>query len=303
MDWTFWLLIVTALLNAIASLLAWAAKLRWSKEYSDAKDERLKARDDKIATLQLHIDHLKELSPANLKDHIAGITEIQERRVNSLKGQLEVTASELQELQSKIQREENKEEPQANFAIISGLEEERTKLENRIATLQSHIEQVQTAQQELRDQANLLPSIAYVRELNLVDKDGTVRALFTTLVDNDPSLLFYSKGGYEGGEFPLINLSLDSDGTGGLMLYDHNRKFQIELSTWGDEASLQIGRTTGPSYIQLIIREDGQPIFYISNSNGDTMAILELQNNRPPRFDIYQKGQKVWFGRTHNLTL
>jgi hypothetical protein len=74
--------------------LAWAAKLRWSKEYSDAKDERLKACEDKNATLQLHIDHLKELSPANLKDHITGITEIQEQRVSSLKGQFEETASE-----------------------------------------------------------------------------------------------------------------------------------------------------------------------------------------------------------------
>ncbi len=66
------------ILSAIAAILAWIAKLRWSNEYEKAKEERLKAKDDIILSLKQQIETLKEISPTKLKEQFLSAKSILE---------------------------------------------------------------------------------------------------------------------------------------------------------------------------------------------------------------------------------
>jgi len=62
------ILILTALANAVSSIVAWISKIRWSKEYKEAKDETIKAKEAEIHTLREHIMTLEKLNPQILKE-------------------------------------------------------------------------------------------------------------------------------------------------------------------------------------------------------------------------------------------
>ncbi len=69
MDWTALVSLTTSLFSAIAAVLAWAAKLRWSKEYAAAKDEVIKAKEAQIELLKNEIQALRELSPVKIREY------------------------------------------------------------------------------------------------------------------------------------------------------------------------------------------------------------------------------------------
>jgi hypothetical protein len=56
---------LTPLAALIAAILAWLAKLRWSKEFAAAKDEAIKAKDAEIAALKTQISRV-----GNTKDEV-----------------------------------------------------------------------------------------------------------------------------------------------------------------------------------------------------------------------------------------
>lgn len=57
-----WVLITITFLSLISSIIAWIAKLQWSKEYKEAKEAQ-------ITTLREKVNHLKELSSSEMIEY------------------------------------------------------------------------------------------------------------------------------------------------------------------------------------------------------------------------------------------
>lgn len=110
------------LFSVIAAVLAWVAKLRWSKEYTDAKDAVITAKEEQIKTKQTQIEFLErqiislqEQTPQKLRDyyksareHLGEIIEELGSEVKELKAQLASKDAELEvanERQTSIQQE------------------------------------------------------------------------------------------------------------------------------------------------------------------------------------------------------
>lgn len=99
--------IVTVLFSAIAAILAWVAKLRWSKEYSEAKNEIIRSKEASIELLERQIEQYKDLTPMRIREYF-----------ESVKSQLEEYNDELQQR-------------------IAGLEDEAEEKERRIVGLKT----------------------------------------------------------------------------------------------------------------------------------------------------------------------
>jgi response regulator RpfG family c-di-GMP phosphodiesterase len=88
MDWTVTFSLITSLLSAIAAVLAWAAKLRWSKEYAAAKDEVIKAKEAQIEFLKNEIETLRELSPIKIREYFVSVKTQLEEYIDLQKSQI-----------------------------------------------------------------------------------------------------------------------------------------------------------------------------------------------------------------------
>lgn len=64
---------MSALASAVAAVLAWAAKLRWSKEYAAAKDEVIRAKDAQIELLRNGIENLRSLTPMKIREYFLSV--------------------------------------------------------------------------------------------------------------------------------------------------------------------------------------------------------------------------------------
>lgn len=82
MDWLQqeWVKNLITLGSVIAAILAWVAKLRWSKEFADAKDavisakdEQIKIRQTQIEFLEQQIESLKEQTPGKLREYYKSV--------------------------------------------------------------------------------------------------------------------------------------------------------------------------------------------------------------------------------------
>ena len=111
--------------SVIAAILAWVAKLRWSKEYSDAKnavieskeasisekEEQVKTKQSQIEFLEKQIEFFKEQTPQKLREHYKNIQdqleeviEVQKQDLIKVKVQLEEQGTRM-EKSSEIQRQ------------------------------------------------------------------------------------------------------------------------------------------------------------------------------------------------------
>lgn len=97
----------TTLLATMAAILAWVAKLRWSKEYAAAKDETIKAKEAQLVALQAQteetiktkdahlqiltgqLEHLKYLTPMKLQEYVKSIVELYETAIQKLRDKYE----------------------------------------------------------------------------------------------------------------------------------------------------------------------------------------------------------------------
>ena len=59
--------LIAVIISGVAAILAWIAKIRWSKEYADAKDQTIRAKDEQLRVLQLQLQELKDLNPEQLR--------------------------------------------------------------------------------------------------------------------------------------------------------------------------------------------------------------------------------------------
>ncbi len=96
-----------------AAILAWIAKLRWSKEFEKAKNETIKAKDAQIAALEREVKSLKDMTPMKLREYFNSVKEQLEEYNEDLKKQLE----QAKEDNSKLQDQFHDKNEAANLAV------------------------------------------------------------------------------------------------------------------------------------------------------------------------------------------
>ncbi len=123
MEWIPW---ITTLLSIIGAILAWAAKLVWSKEFADAKNEVIRAREAEIQTKEAYIETLKQeieiyrdLTPMKMQEYLHATK-------NGLEGYIEVLKNDLQVANNEITNKGR---------MISELSEDKTRSEDKIMRL------------------------------------------------------------------------------------------------------------------------------------------------------------------------
>jgi putative two-component system response regulator len=98
MDWTVIISLVTSLLSAIAAVFAWAAKLRWSKEYAAAKDEVIRAKESQVEVLESEIQALRELSSVKVREHHISVKTQLEEYIDLQQSQIKDRDSQIEQL-------------------------------------------------------------------------------------------------------------------------------------------------------------------------------------------------------------
>jgi len=132
MDWVAIIYATGALASALAAVLAWAAKLRWAKEYAAAKDEIIRAKESEIAALNAQIKILNELTPMKIREYFL-----------SVKTQLEEYIEHLEQRNKALESELSMavQEPRAD-QIMNALRAEKIKLEDDLNKLKDNQKQV-----------------------------------------------------------------------------------------------------------------------------------------------------------------
>ena len=87
-DWQLTLVLGAAALNALGIVLAWLAKLHWSKEYGAAKDETIKAKEAQLAAVNQQLENLREMFSPRVKEYFTSQKETLEEFVGTLQGQV-----------------------------------------------------------------------------------------------------------------------------------------------------------------------------------------------------------------------
>lgn len=88
------------LLAAVAAILAWAAKLRWSSEFKAAKDETIAAKEAHIKRLESEVDMLRHQDPIKLREHYLSIKGQHEELITDLQKDIQQTREELRRAQA-----------------------------------------------------------------------------------------------------------------------------------------------------------------------------------------------------------
>jgi len=102
MDWSIILSLITSLVSAIAAVLAWVAKLRWSKEYAAAKDEVIRAKEAQIELLKIEIQTLHELSPVKIREYFVSVKTQLEEYIDLQKSQIKDAETALSRKETQI---------------------------------------------------------------------------------------------------------------------------------------------------------------------------------------------------------
>jgi predicted nuclease with TOPRIM domain len=131
---------VVALVSLAGAVLAWLAKLRWSREFAAAKDEIIRVKDAHIETLNKEISGLRELTPMRIREYFVSVKEQLEEYNDLLQGQLDKAKNEVA----------------AREAEIATLRAEGTQQTSRIQRLQRELEDISKASSQLENQLSVL---------------------------------------------------------------------------------------------------------------------------------------------------
>jgi len=154
--------------SALAAVLAWVAKLRWSKEYAAAKEEIIKSKgaqltikDEQIRMLRTlieskdeaitarkaensvlcrELDSLLELTPMKIKEYFLSVKSQLEAYNESLKNELQNTIAELQEKDRQLKCFRTHLDAQQEFSIET-VQEDRRELQAKIAIMGAQAKQ------------------------------------------------------------------------------------------------------------------------------------------------------------------
>ena len=152
--------LIIIILSLASAVLAWVAKLKWSKEFTLAKDaqidalkEQVQAKKSELGALkgqletknelirvkQSQIDHLNNLNPATLTEYHNKVTKGLEAFIEELKGELHSTKNLLDEKDSQLNSASKTSD--SNQIRVKQLINERETLANQIETLQKQIDE------------------------------------------------------------------------------------------------------------------------------------------------------------------
>lgn len=108
MTWQEIILLFTAVVNGVAACLAWMVKLSWSKEYRDATDRIIQAKDEaiaskeaEIAVFNAHIEQLERLNPKTIAEWSRAQHEMAEEYIKTVKHQLNEAHETIKRLEAR----------------------------------------------------------------------------------------------------------------------------------------------------------------------------------------------------------
>jgi hypothetical protein len=134
-----WINAFTAAACALSAVLAWIAKIWWSKEFAAAKDEIIRAKESQIALLEREIKSLQEMTPMKVREYYLSVKEQLSEWIETLKADLQKA---LEEISAKDQMiAEYKKVGGLQEEIVMRLEEERQRLQVSVSSLQAAISQ------------------------------------------------------------------------------------------------------------------------------------------------------------------
>jgi small-conductance mechanosensitive channel len=156
---------IAAALSALASVLAWGARLLWGREFAAAKDETIRAKEAQLATkdetikakeaqieaLTQRLKEEKDLNPMKIREYFVSVKGQLEEYNNVLKGQLTTAEEKLGSLKDEIETERSR--AAGRQEQVAKLEGERKKLLQLTVGLQKQVQELQTKQS---DSANVL---------------------------------------------------------------------------------------------------------------------------------------------------
>ena len=130
------ILALTALANVVCAILAWVAKIWWGREYREAKDETIRAKEAQIEVLKTELENLRQFSPLKLREYYLSIKEQSEDVIEDLSSKLKLKERENEALQAKVERESQKLEQ----AKVERESYELAKLQEEIVQLKAKVE-------------------------------------------------------------------------------------------------------------------------------------------------------------------
>ena len=86
---------LVALCSSVAAILAWLAKLRWSREFAQAKEATIEAKNEQIEVLKNEIQNLREFTPMKLREYFLSVKEQLEEYNTTLNSQIEEANKEI----------------------------------------------------------------------------------------------------------------------------------------------------------------------------------------------------------------
>lgn len=132
-----WVYAFAALASALATALAWFAKLQWSKEFREAKDEIIRAKDAHIARLESELQLLRELTPMKMREYLLTIKTTLSEYNDELKENLDRARAEIEEKDQELTRLLSSGE--AHSREVELLREKKAELEEERASYTSQL--------------------------------------------------------------------------------------------------------------------------------------------------------------------
>jgi len=120
-------------LSLIAAILAWIAKIKWSKEYKEAKEAQ-------IDSLKQQIENWKALTPDKLREYYIKMKEQLEEFNDFLKSQLKEAEKEIDKKDKEIILLSNNEEKNRNK--IEKVIKEKVELEEKVINIENKYSEI-----------------------------------------------------------------------------------------------------------------------------------------------------------------
>ena len=145
---------IVALVSAIAAVLAWVAKLVWSKQHLSAKDEIIRAKEAQIDLLNNQIESLRELTPMKLREYFLSVKEQLEEFNITLSSELENATSKIEKKEEEIKLlkaagQEQEEKIQEISVKLDSLRSSRNEKLHKLGNLDKLTEETKELEKEL----------------------------------------------------------------------------------------------------------------------------------------------------------
>lgn len=136
---------LAALACGTAAVLAWLAKVKWSKEFATAKDATISAKDAviqskdvQIESINAQLDSLRELTPMKIREYFLSVRMQLEEYNNELQKQLERATVEIESKNRHIEELISRQGEEWPDMIIQ-LQEERDEIKKTAENLEKQV--------------------------------------------------------------------------------------------------------------------------------------------------------------------